>query len=430
MMCVDIAVIFAMFGVTGQLYFGDFLSDTTTANALAFSSIFVVIGQYSGLYNARSLTQVWQATSALVVTQAISALLLTAAIFFTKSAEDFSRFSFGLGMLLTFPPLALVRFTLTRWLKSHGRKDLESVLIIDDGGPRISLDGAERISAREMNINLDDPGPLTLDQIGSYLRNVDRAIVSCPVEHRHLWAPILRAAGVNGEVVSHGLQELGVSRIRIEESFISLEVSTGPLTLPQRLLKRAMDMLIAGLALLLLSPLFLLVALAIKVEDGGPILFRQARVGRGNRFFRIVKFRTMKVESSDFDGNVSASRDDDRVTRIGAILRRTSIDELPQLFNVLGGSMSLVGPRPHATGSLAGNKLFWEIDRSYWLRHALKPGMTGLAQVRGYRGATENEEDLLNRLYSDLEYVSKWSPLLDFQILARTALVLVHRNAF
>ena len=100
MMCVDIAVIFAMFGVTGQLYFGDFLSDTTTANALAFSSIFVVIGQYSGLYNARSLTQVWQATSALVVTQAISALLLTAAIFFTKSAEDFSRFSFGLGMLL------------------------------------------------------------------------------------------------------------------------------------------------------------------------------------------------------------------------------------------------------------------------------------------------------------------------------------------
>lgn len=430
MMCVDIAVIFAMFGVTGQLYFGDFLSDTTTANALAFSSIFVVIGQYSGLYNARSLTQVWQATSALVVTQAISALLLTAAIFFTKSAEDFSRFSFGLGMLLTFPPLALVRFTLTRWLKSHGRKDLESVLIIDDGGPRISLDGAERISAREMNINLDEPGPLTLDQIGSYLRNVDRAIVSCPVEHRHLWAPILRAAGVNGEVVSHGLQELGVSRIRIEESFISLEVSTGPLTLPQRLLKRAMDMLIAGFALLLLSPLFLLVALAIKVEDGGPVLFRQARVGRGNRFFRIVKFRTMKVESSDFDGNVSASRDDDRVTRIGAILRRTSIDELPQLFNVLGGSMSLVGPRPHATGSLAGNKLFWEIDRSYWLRHALKPGMTGLAQVRGYRGATENEEDLLNRLYSDLEYVSKWSPLLDFQILARTALVLVHRNAF
>ena len=430
MMCVDIAVIFAMFGVTGQLYFGDFLSDTTTANALAFSSIFVVIGQYSGLYNARSLTQVWQATSALVVTQAISALLLTAAIFFTKSAEDFSRFSFGLGMLLTFPPLALVRFTLTRWLKSHGRKDLESVLIIDDGGPRISLDGAERISAREMNINLDEPGPLTLDQIGSYLRNVDRAIVSCPVEHRHLWAPILRAAGVNGEVVSHGLQELGVSRIRIEESFISLEVSTGPLTLPQRLLKRAMDMLIAGLALLLLSPLFLLVALAIKVEDGGPVLFRQARVGRGNRFFRIVKFRTMKVESSDFDGNVSASRDDNRITRIGAILRRTSIDELPQLFNVLGGSMSLVGPRPHATGSLAGNKLFWEIDRSYWLRHALKPGMTGLAQVRGYRGATENEEDLLNRLYSDLEYVSKWSPLLDFQILARTALVLVHRNAF
>lgn len=426
----DIGLIFAMFALTGQLYFGEFQSETTTANALAFSCLFIVIGQYSGLYSTRSMTQDWQAISKLATTQIISALLLTAAIFFTKSAEDFSRVSFGLGMLLVFPPLALVRVLFARWLRSSGRKDLESILIIDDGGPSIALEGARWISAAEMNIDLENPGPLTLDHIGALLRNTDRVIVSCPVHHRQLWAPVLRAAGVNGEVVSHGLQELGVSRIRIEEAFISLEVSKGPLTLPQRAVKRAMDLVIAGTALILLSPLFLVVAIAIKLDDGGPLLFKQDRVGRGNRFFPIIKFRTMKIEESDLDGTVSASREDNRITRVGAILRKTSIDELPQLLNVLGGSMSLVGPRPHATGSTAGEKLFWEIDRSYWLRHALKPGMTGLAQVRGYRGATEKEEDLLNRLFSDLEYVSNWNPLLDLQILARTAFVMIHRNAF
>jgi lipopolysaccharide/colanic/teichoic acid biosynthesis glycosyltransferase len=156
----------------------------------------------------------------------------------------------------------------------------------------------------------------------------------------------------------------------------------------------------------------------------------QQRIGRSNQLFNILKFRSMRVEACDAEGNRSTERDDDRITRVGAFIRRTSIDELPQLINVLRGDMSLVGPRPHALGSLAGDKLFWEINEQYWVRHALKPGITGLAQIRGYRGATMQREDLENRLSADLEYVHGWRLWRDISILFYTAKVLIHRNAF
>ena len=146
--------------------------------------------------------------------------------------------------------------------------------------------------------------------------------------------------------------------------------------------------------------------------------------------FSIYKLRTMKVHRADGDGRRSASKDDDRVTRVGRFLRRTSIDELPQLFNVLKGEMSLVGPRPHAIGSLAGDKLFWEVDPRYWQRHSLRPGLTGLAQIRGLRGATDREVDLTSRLQADLEYLSGWTVWRDVRILLATTTVLLHDRAF
>lgn len=197
-----------------------------------------------------------------------------------------------------------------------------------------------------------------------------------------------------------------------------------------RILKRMFDLLVAGIALLLLGPILLCVAAAIKLEDGGPVFFVQRRVGRGNRFFSIMKFRSMRVNTVGVDGSQSASKDDDRITRIGRIIRSTSIDELPQLLNVILGDMSLVGPRPHAIGSQAGDKLFWEVDARYWERHALKPGLTGLAQIRGLRGATEREEDLTGRLTADLEYLSGWSLWRDLWIMLMTLRVLVHDRAF
>lgn len=207
-------------------------------------------------------------------------------------------------------------------------------------------------------------------------------------------------------------------------------VSTGPLGLRARILKRAFDVVIAGGALLALSPLLIAVAIAIKLEDGGPVLFVQRRLGRGNQFFDMFKFRSMRHDKLDHNGERSAARDDDRVTRIGAFIRRTSIDELPQIINVLKGDMSIVGPRPHALGSRANNKFFWEVDSKYWQRHCLKPGLTGLAQVRGHRGATEQEKDLTDRLQSDLEYIAGWSLRRDISIVLRTVMVLKHDNAY
>jgi lipopolysaccharide/colanic/teichoic acid biosynthesis glycosyltransferase len=144
----------------------------------------------------------------------------------------------------------------------------------------------------------------------------------------------------------------------------------------------------------------------------------------------MYKFRSMAMHRLDHDGQSSTSRDDERITRVGRFIRRTSIDELPQLFNVLAGDMSIVGPRPHAIGSQAGNKLFWEVDQRYWLRHALKPGLTGLAQVRGLRGTTERESDLASRLNADLEYLNGWSLWRDIGIVVATAGVVVHDRAY
>jgi lipopolysaccharide/colanic/teichoic acid biosynthesis glycosyltransferase len=159
-------------------------------------------------------------------------------------------------------------------------------------------------------------------------------------------------------------------------------------------------------------------------------LFTQTRIGRSNQMFRIKKFRSMRVDGADSAGHRSTERDDDRITKVGRFIRRTSIDELPQILNVLSGDMSIVGPRPHALGSRAANKLFWEVDGRYWHRHATKPGLTGLAQVRGYRGATLIEADLENRLRADLEYLEKWSIWRDIKITILTFRVLLHRNAF
>lgn len=257
-------------------------------------------------------------------------------------------------------------------------------------------------------------------------------MVSCPQERRQDWAFLLKSAGVYGEIVSepaHTLGAVGVHRYDALDR-TTLVVSTGPLGLRARILKRLFDVVVAGGALLVLSPLLILAAILIKLEDGGPVLFVQRRLGRGNQFFDMFKFRSMREEKLDHDGNRSASRDDDRVTRIGAFIRRTSIDELPQIINVLKGDMSIVGPRPHALGSRANNKYFWDIDRKYWQRHCLKPGLTGLAQVRGHRGATEVEKDLTDRLQSDLEYIADWSLRRDISIVMRTVGVLTHKNAF
>jgi lipopolysaccharide/colanic/teichoic acid biosynthesis glycosyltransferase len=188
-----------------------------------------------------------------------------------------------------------------------------------------------------------------------------------------------------------------------------------------RLLKRAIDL---GFALFLLAvfavPL-LLVMLAIRLDSKGPVLFGQTRIGLNGRTFTTLKFRTMTWNPSGFGPIQQATRHDPRVTRVGRWLRRTSVDEIPQLINVLRGEMSIVGPRPHAPGTRAGGHLFEEVTQCYSARHFVKPGLTGLAQVRGWRGETDTEDKLLHRIDCDFEYIAHWSVAMDLAIIWRTA---------
>lgn len=186
------------------------------------------------------------------------------------------------------------------------------------------------------------------------------------------------------------------------------------------LLKRGLDLSVALAMLLILAPVMLLVAAAIKIESKGPVFFKQKRFGYRNTIFELWKFRSMYTEMCDANAAKLTTRDDPRVTRVGAFIRRTSIDELPQLINVLKGDMSLVGPRPHPLSAKAGERLYEDVIERFARRYRVKPGLTGLAQVTGLRGNTDTEDKLVRRFEADLDYVRHWSIWRDLWILIRT----------
>jgi Undecaprenyl-phosphate glucose phosphotransferase len=196
-------------------------------------------------------------------------------------------------------------------------------------------------------------------------------------------------------------------------------------------LKSLFDRALAGVLIVVLSPLMALLALGVKWSSPGPVLFVQTRYGFNNQPFGALKFRSMHVASNDADANRLVQRDDPRVTKFGAFLRRASLDELPQLFNVLKGDLSLVGPRPHAMKAKAAGMIYEQAVEGYFARHRVKPGMTGWAQINGWRGETDTVEKIEQRLAHDLYYIDHWSLWLDIKILARTPLaVLTANNAY
>jgi Undecaprenyl-phosphate glucose phosphotransferase len=214
-------------------------------------------------------------------------------------------------------------------------------------------------------------------------------------------------------------------------SIPTVSLYTRPMSGLEALSKIVMDKTMSALALFFLAVPLLLIALLIKIESRGPVLFRQTRRGMNNQPFEMLKFRSMYVDFEDKVAEKLVTRGDVRVTRIGSILRRTSLDELPQLFNVLSGQMSLVGPRPHVWEARAVDRRYEEVVRRYPARHRVLPGLTGLAQVRGFRGNGDDEVEIINRVKSDLEYIDRWDLGLDVVIIARTVTtVLFQRGAY
>ena len=196
-------------------------------------------------------------------------------------------------------------------------------------------------------------------------------------------------------------------------------------------IKRAEDLVLSATVLAFISPVLLVIAAAVKLSSKGPVFFRQRRLGYNNRVIEVLKFRSMYTHLSDANASMQSFRGDKRVTRVGALLRKTSLDELPQLFNVLKGEMSLVGPRPHALATTAGGLALEEAVPVYSARHRVKPGITGWAQVNGHRGALDTVDKIVHRVNYDLYYIENWSLGLDIKILCQTIkLVFADDNAF
>ncbi len=221
------------------------------------------------------------------------------------------------------------------------------------------------------------------------------------------------------------LRRLGT--LESQQNFFAIEVDNDDW---QKTLKRLTDIAFAGAALIALLPLLMIIAMLIATTSPGPVIFRQRRHGYDNQIFGIYKFRTMYMNAPGSDGAIQAVAGDPRVTWIGTFLRRWSLDELPQLFNVLQGDMSMVGPRPHPVQMKAAGHPIEAVVPNYAVRHCVRPGITGWAQVKGWRGDTTTIEKAQKRIECDLFYICHWSILLDFKILAMTLpAVLSGRNA-
>lgn len=425
----DVLCITISFSVIAMVR-GRFLSETSWAFALALIiPSYLLIALNSKVYSVRLLNDPLQSVGRTVKAYLIAVAMMTLASFYLKATE-LPRLTVALGSALSVMSLAVSRYYFVRHRRDIvGGEPYSMALIWEPGQPIPPIEFSIQIAANGF-IDPECHDPMMYDRLAAALNGIHNVVVSCHPDRRSAWTHALKGACIQSEILMPELQSLAPLAVNTHGSMTALVVSHGPLNLVDRAIKRAFDLAIALPTLVLMSPLFLVVALCIKLETRGPVFFRQKRIGRSNRVFRVFKFRSMTVAGADSHGNRSASRDDDRITRVGKFIRRTSIDELPQLLNVLSGTMSIVGPRPHALGSRAADKLFWEVDPRYWHRHAAKPGLTGLAQVRGYRGATIIEDDLRNRLQADLEYLDTWSIWRDVKIIVQTFQVMVHKNAF
>ena len=426
----DVFCVLSGFTIANGVRFDNPLATEGWSYSAAILPLFLALALATGAYSLGALecpaTGTWKALRALTVT----ALTLLLALFLTKSSAGVSRVTFAVGIATAVVGIIASRRAFGKYAGELVNWNFVNELLLIDRLPVMPTGRQHVVFADQHGISSCANDPHTLECLGKLVDGYDRVIVAARKENRLAWREKLKGCGVDIEMLAPELDQLGATTVRRSELGSALLVAPGPLTIQQRIVKRSFD-LIAGTALLLLiAPLMAMIALAIALTSSGPVLFRQRRIGRGNRQFEMLKFRTMYAAQCDAEGTRSAAKDDDRITPVGRLLRRTSLDELPQLFNVLKGEMSLVGPRPHAIASTAGNALFWNVDDRYWHRGSVKPGITGLAQVRGYRGATITEVDILNRVNSDIEYLSRWSIWTDIKILVRTMGVMAHRNAF
>lgn len=380
-----------------------------------------------GVYGSKRGVSLWRQIGILLICSCVAAVILLSLPFLLKVSEVYSRIwfvgMFTIGVTCSLAVRVMVYYLLRR-IRASGH-NLKNVLII-------ASDGRILTHLRDPQALREDGFKLVHEMSPSYGEEAMSELVEAvEVGKAHeVWLCLPLSEGGFVHSILYALRHHTVAvrfipdlndirllnhKVSHIAGLYSLDLSCSPMDGPARILKRVEDLLIGGLISLFILPVCLVIALVIKLSSPGPVLFKQHRTGINGKAFKVYKFRSMSVHE---DQDVKqAVKGDKRVTRVGAFLRRSSLDELPQFFNVLQGRMSIVGPRPHA---LLHNEHYKELVESYMQRHKVKPGITGWAQVSGYRGETDTLEKMQKRVEYDLWYIDNWSLWLDIKIILLT----------
>ncbi len=448
-----VAIGLAMFNGNVQAHEALFWRYLVAMLAMALGAI--VVFQIANLYRVTALRTRIEQLSRVAAIWSMMFLLAGATTFFVRPEDDFSRVwaaTWYGGTLLFLCAGRLVISSLVRHWSHQGRLVRRTVIVGGgaDGENLIRTLEAQRDSDIDIlgvfdDRNNNDRSPPriaglaklgTVDELVEFARmtRIDLLLVSIPITAEDRVLQMLRKLSVLPVELRFAAH---ASKVRFHPraySYIgnvpTLHVLDKPIADWNYVAKWLFDRIIGSLLLIAALPLMVLCAIAIKLDSSGPVFFRQKRYGFNNELIEVLKFRSMYIEQSDADGKQSVTKDDPRVTRIGRFIRKTSLDELPQLINVaIKGNLSLVGPRPHALHSEAGNQLFDEVVDGYFARHRVKPGITGWAQVNGWRGETDTNEKIQRRVEHDLYYIENWSVFFDLHILARTPFALLHAES-
>lgn len=411
---------------------------------IAVAAFTVISFELMGLYTARAFATYVRQLPRLMLGWTIALAIYASAVFFLKAGAEFSRAWLALwfvsGSILLLTGRAVLAACVKSWAQQgrlyrravvYGVSDITQSVIDDleadsDSDVRIMAIFDDRGQSRSLANSFGYRHGGGLDKLDEFCRNtrVDLIIVALPVAGEARLAEVVRKISILPADIKLPARATSVRFSPATYSHIGkvamIDLFDKPIANWDTVSKWLFDKTIGGLALLLLSPVMAAIALAVKFTSKGPVLFRQKRYGFNNELIEVFKFRSMYTDLCDQEADRLVTKADSRVTPVGRFIRKTSLDELPQLFNVMLGTLSLVGPRPHAVKAKAGDELYDKAVEGYFARHKVKPGITGWAQVNGWRGETDTREKIQNRVAHDLYYIENWSLLFDLYILLKT----------
>jgi len=429
---VDVLAIVLSGLIAHWVRFGNFQLHDRYVLAIAIMALTaILLNNLLGAYNRWRITSLFTLLGRLALVWFVVGILATSIIYFAHAAERYSRLWVGVTLILSFVMAGGARIlaqVILRRARVKGRAR-RSVFLVGPGhnlvdvargmraavGEGYSIAGIERLSQVPDGICLDRLARRVSEsearevwicvplEMGSVVRAIFYALRNHTAELR--FVPDFR----DMHLLNHRMSEVA--------GRFAIDLSVSPMNGMARIIKRLEDIVIGGLIALIIALPCIAIAIGIKATSPGPVLFKQHRTGANGKRFKVYKFRSMAVHEEKTGVVSQATKEDPRVTRLGAFLRRTSLDELPQFYNVLQGRMSIVGPRPHA---LAHNEYYKELVQSYMWRHKVKPGITGWAQVNGLRGETDTLDKMERRVEYDLWYIDNWSLWLDLRIIFLT----------